>query len=167
MAHPRETREALRRAFIFGNQSLELLAIQQGVSFSTAMRWKKVAGDEGDDWEVLRSANQLASGAPEDVARAILNGLMVQVQTTLEKLSAAEDIPAQERVQLLSSLSDAYTKAIAASKKVLPETDRIATAIGTITALSQFIQSHYPQHLAAFVEIIEAFTPELEKTHAR
>lgn len=167
MAHPRETRDALRRAYIFGNQSLELLAIQQGVSFSTAMRWKKVASDEGDDWEVLRSANLLASGAPEDVARAILSGLMVQVQTTLEKLSAAEDIPAQERVQLLSSLSDAYTKAVAASKKVLPETDRIATAIATVTALSQFIQSRYPQHLAAFVEIIETFTPELEKTHAR
>ncbi|KGT95313.1 DNA-binding protein [Erwinia typographi] len=167
MAHPRETREALRRAYIFSNQALELLAAQQGVSFSTAMRWKKLSADEGDSWDTLRAANQLASGAPEDVSRAILAGLMVQVQTTLEKLNGAEDIQAQERVQLLSSLSDAYTKAIAASKKVLPETDRVATAISTVKALSQFIQSHYPQHLAAFVEIIEAFTPELEKTHAR
>ncbi|WP_289345914.1 DUF1804 family protein [Pantoea stewartii] len=167
MAHPRETRDALRRAYIFSNQSLELLAAQQGVSFSTAMRWKKVSADEGDSWDALRTANQLASGAPEDIARSILNSLMGQFQTTLEKVSSADDIPAQERVQLLASLSDAYTKAIAASKKVLPETDRVATAISTITALSQFIQTRYPQHLAAFVEIIEAFTPELEKTHGR
>lgn len=167
MAHPKETRETLRRAYIFGNQSLELLAAQTGISFSTAMRWKKVSAEEGDDWDTLRSANTLASGAPEDVTRAILNSLMAQFQVTLEKVNTAEDIPAQERVQLLSSLSDAYTKAIAASKKVLPETDRIATAIGTVTLLSEFIQARYPQHLAAFVEIIEAFTPELEKTHAR
>ncbi len=167
MAHPRETREALRLAYIFSNQSLELLAAQQGVSFSTAMHWKKVSADEGDSWDTLRAENQLASGPPEDIARAILNSLMVQLQTTLEKVSSADDIPAQERVPLLASLSDAYTKAIAASKKVLPETDRVATAIGTITALSQFIQTKYPQHLAAFVEIIEAFTAELEKTHGR
>ena len=93
--------------------------------------------------------------------------MMVHFQTTLEKLNAADDIPAQERVQLLSSLSDAYTKAIAASKKVLPETDRIATAISTVTALSEFIQARYPQHLRAFAEILEAFTPELEKKHVR
>ncbi|WP_366557357.1 DUF1804 family protein [Pantoea rodasii] len=131
------------------------------------MRWKKVSADEGDSWDTLRTANQLASGAPEDIARAILNGLMGQFQSALEKVSSADDLPARERVQLLSSLSDAYTKAISASKKLLPETDRVATAISIMTALSQFIQTRYPTHLPAFVEIIDAFTPELEKMQGR
>lgn len=165
MAHPKETRDALRRAYVFSNLSLELAAIQCGVSFATAGRWKKDAKESGDDWDVIRSANMLASGAPEDVARSILASLMTQFQATLEKVNSADDIPAQERVTLLASLTDGYSKAIAASKKILPETSQLATSMETMKLFSTFIQEHYPQHLTAFVEVLEAFGPILEKNY--
>ncbi len=39
MAHPKETRDTLRRAYVFSTLSLELAAaIQCGVSFATARR---------------------------------------------------------------------------------------------------------------------------------
>ncbi|MGL9773076.1 MAG: DUF1804 family protein [Sodalis sp. (in: enterobacteria)] len=38
MAHSRTTREGLRRAYVFGNLSLELAAIQCGVSVHSAGR---------------------------------------------------------------------------------------------------------------------------------
>jgi len=41
MAHPKETRDPLRRAYVFSTMFLELAAIQCGVSFATARRWKK------------------------------------------------------------------------------------------------------------------------------
>ncbi|MGL9774720.1 MAG: DUF1804 family protein [Sodalis sp. (in: enterobacteria)] len=56
MAHSRATREGLRRAYVFDNLSLELAAIQCGVSVHSARRWKKEALNSGDDWEVIRSA---------------------------------------------------------------------------------------------------------------
>ncbi|BBI91168.1 hypothetical protein SSYM_2246 [Serratia symbiotica str. Tucson] len=165
MAHPKETRDTLRRAYVFSTLSLELAAIQCGVSFATAGRWKKEARENGDDWDVIRSANMLASGAPEDVARSILASLMTQFQVTLEKVNTADDIPAQERVTLLASLTDGYSKAIAASKKILLETSQLATSMETMKLFSTFIQEHYPQHLTAFVEVLEAFGPVLEKNY--
>lgn len=165
MAYPQEIRDALRRAYVFSSLSLELAAAQCGVSFASAGRWKKEAKENGDDWDIIRSANMLASGAPEDVARSILASLMTQFQATLEKVNSADDIPAQERVTLLASLTDGYSKAIAASKKILPETSQLATSMETMKLFSGFIQEHYPQHLTAFVEVLEAFGPILEKNY--
>ncbi|MEN3257244.1 DUF1804 family protein [Sodalis endosymbiont of Spalangia cameroni] len=163
MAHPKATREGLRRAYVFGNLSLELAAIQCGVSVHSARRWKKEALDTGDDWEVIRSAHLLASGAPEDIARAILTSLMAQFQETLEKVNLADTLSAAERVELLARLTDAWSKSIAASKKILPETSQLATAMETLKLLSAFIQDKHPRHLAAFVDMLEAFGPVLEK----
>jgi hypothetical protein len=41
MAHPQETREKLRRSYIFGQMSLEIASAQAGVAFATARRWKR------------------------------------------------------------------------------------------------------------------------------
>ncbi|MFV9215739.1 DUF1804 family protein, partial [Serratia fonticola] len=78
MAHSQDVRDKLRRAYVFNNLSLEIAAAQQGVSFATARRWKSAAADKGDDWDKFRAANLLAGGGMEDVARAVLMGLVVQ-----------------------------------------------------------------------------------------
>jgi hypothetical protein len=165
MAHPKETRDAVRRAYVFQNLSLEMSALQNGVSFATASRWKKDAKDAQDDWDMLRSANMIASGAPEDLSRAILNGLMTQFQFTMEKLNNGDDIPPEKRVALLASLSDSYNKAIVASKKILPETSELAIAMKTVEDLAAFIQQHHPKHVAAFLDILPNFGELLEKRY--
>ncbi|MGL9773292.1 MAG: DUF1804 family protein [Sodalis sp. (in: enterobacteria)] len=105
----------------------------------------------------------LANGAPEDIARAILTSLMAQFQETLEKANLADTLSAPARVELLARLTDAWSKSIAASKKSLPETSQLATAMKALKLSSVFIQDKHPRHLAAFVDILEAFGPVLEK----
>ncbi|ECG1391434.1 TPA_asm: DUF1804 family protein [Salmonella enterica subsp. houtenae serovar 45:g,z51:-] len=163
MAHPQETRERLRRSYIFGQMSLEIASVQTGVAFATARRWKKEAQDAGDDWDKLRAAHIMAGGGLEDIGRAILTGLMTQYQTTLEMLTTNADLPADKRVELLASLADAFNKAVAANKKILPEVSQLAIALDVIQRLSTFVAESYPQHLAAFVEILEPFGQEMEK----
>ena len=40
MAHPKETRDAVRRAYVYDRLSLEVSALKAGVSYATAARWK-------------------------------------------------------------------------------------------------------------------------------
>ena len=48
MAHPQETRDKLRKAFVFDQLSLEIAALQAGIGFGTARRWKADAKANGD-----------------------------------------------------------------------------------------------------------------------
>ncbi|EHD21541.1 MULTISPECIES: DUF1804 family protein [Brenneria] len=165
MAHPQETRDKLRRSYIFGQMSLEIASAQSGVAFATARRWKKDAQDAGDDWDKLRAAHVIAGGGLEDIGRAVLTGLVTQYQTTLEMLNGAADIPARERVELLASLADAFNKATSASKKILPETSELSVALDVLQLFSTFISEHHPKQLAAFVNILESFGEVIEKRY--
>ncbi|WP_035345573.1 DUF1804 family protein [Dickeya sp. DW 0440] len=165
MAHPQEIRDKLRRAYIFGQMSLEIAAAQSGVAFGTARRWKKDAQDAGDDWDKLRAAHVMAGGGLEDIGRAVLTGLVTQYQTTLEMLNGAADIPPQARVELLASLADAFNKATSASKKILPETSELSVALEVIQLLSAFIREQHPKHLEAFVSILNGFGEEIGKRY--
>ena len=74
MAHAPETRDKIRRLYVFDRIGLEMAALQCGVSMSTASRWKREAMDDGDDWDKLRAAAILAGDGIESVARAALAG---------------------------------------------------------------------------------------------
>ncbi|MGG6918430.1 UNVERIFIED_CONTAM: DUF1804 family protein [Pseudomonas aeruginosa] len=157
MAHPKETRDALRRAYVLDRQSLEVAAAMFGVSYGTARRWKQQAEAEGDDWDRAQSAQLLAGGGLEDVARQVLAGLVTQFQATMEAVQVDADIKPAVKVQLLASLADAYNKTVSASKRVLPETSALATAMEVLQRLASFIRERFPQHAHAFAEVLEPF----------
>ncbi|AMO79728.1 DUF1804 family protein [Obesumbacterium proteus] len=165
MAHPQETRDKLRKAYIFGQFSLEIASAQAGVAFATARRWKKESQDAGDDWDKMRAANTLAGNGLEDTGRAILTGLLIQYQTTLDTLNCDSTMQPRERVELLASLADAFNKATSASKRILPETSELAVALDVIQKLSVFISEHHSKHLAAFLEILEPFGQQVEQLY--
>lgn len=157
MAHPKETRDNVRRAYVFERQSLELAAAMHGVAYGTVRRWKQQALEAGDDWDKAQSAQLLAGGGIEDVARQVLSGLVVQFQATVEAVQKDPDIKPATKVQMLASLADAYNKTVAASKRVLPETSALATAMEVLQKLAGFIRERYPQHAQAFAEVLEPF----------
>ncbi|WP_215782027.1 DUF1804 family protein [Paludibacterium sp. B53371] len=165
MAHSPETRDKVRRLYIFDRLGLEVAALQCGVSMSTASRWKREAQDEGDDWDKLRAAAILAGDGIESVARAALAGFLTQYQATMEALNDNLDIPAEKKVQMLASLADSFNKTVAASRRVLPETSQLATAMEVVQKLAGFIREKYPKHAQAFVEVLEPFGEELAKTY--
>lgn len=162
MAHGQETRDKLRRLYVFERLSLEVAAGQCGVSFATARRWKDKAEATGDNWEKLRAAHTMAGKDLEDIARQLLTDLVLQFKGTMDAL-AREDIPASERVTLLTSLSDSYNKAISANKKLLPETSRLAVALEVLEKLADWLKSKRPELLGAFLDELEPFGAQLEK----
>lgn len=161
MAHPKEVRDKLRRSYVFDRLSLEVSAMSVGVAYGTARRWKAEALDSGDDWDKAQAAQLLAGGGIEGVARQVLAGLVTQYQATMEALTLDTEIRPAEKVQMLASLADAYNKTVSASKRILPETNELATAMGVVQRLASFIRERYPQHAAAFAEILEPFGDEL------
>ena len=162
MAHGQETRDKLRRLYVFERLSLEVAAGQCGVSFATARRWKDKAETAGDNWEKLRAAHTMAGKDLEDIARQLLTDLVLQFKGTMDAL-AREDIPASERVTLLTSLSDSYNKAISANKKLLPETSRLAVALEVLEKLADWLKTKRPELLGAFLDELEPFGAMLEK----
>ncbi|MFZ6687519.1 DUF1804 family protein [Undibacterium sp. SXout11W] len=165
MAHPQETRDKVRRAYVFDRLSLEVASMKCGVSYGTASRWKTQSAEKGDDWDKAQSAQLMAGGCIEDIGRLMLSGLVTQYQASMEELTRDTKIAPAAKVQLLASLADAFNKTISASKKILPETSELATAIDVVQKLAEFIRNHYPQHATAFTELLEPFGEELVKAY--
>ncbi|RQY36518.1 DUF1804 family protein [Burkholderia stagnalis] len=160
MAYPKEVRDKVRRAFVFDRLSLEVAALKSGVNSSTARRWKDDARAAGDDWDKAQAAQLIAGGGIEGAARQMLAGLVTQYQATMDELDGAEMKPA-DKVALLASLADAYNKTINASKRILPETNELAIAMGVVQRLAAFIKERHPEHVGAFADVLGPFGDEL------
>lgn len=160
MAHPKELRDKVRRSFVFDRLSVEIAASLHGISYSTARRWKDDALAAGDNWEKAQAAQLMAGGGVESAARQMLAGMITQYQATIDQLETAEINPA-DKVSMLASLADAYNKTINASKRVLPETNELAVAMGVVQRLAAFIKERHPDHIVTFAEILGPFGEEL------
>lgn len=86
-----------------------------------------------------KSANTLAGNDLEDIGRQILTDFIVQFKSTMDMVREDETLTATARVELLTSLSDSYNKAIAANKKILPETSKLAVALQVVDMLAKYI----------------------------
>ncbi|EON13074.1 DUF1804 family protein [Pandoraea sp. SD6-2] len=167
MAHPKNTRDKVRHAFVYGRLSLEVAAMSAGVSFDSARRWKTKAAEAGDDWDKEQAAQLLSDGGVEGVARQMLSGLVRQYQSTMTAIETDEKIPAADKVKLLASLADAYNKTIASSKRILPKTQELAIAKGVVTQFAAFVKQRYPQHMQALAEVLVSFGRDLAKFYAQ
>lgn len=165
MAHTDDTRRAVRGDYVFKQLGLEVAAVMHDVPTATARRWKREALAAGDDWEKARSAQMIAGGGLEDVVRQTLAVVVQQVQSTIQAIQADENMPPGERVKALASLADAYNKLMVASRRLMPETDRLAVAMDVMTRESNFVRESFPQHLAAFAEILGPFGDEIAKAY--
>lgn len=165
MAHPKEIRDIVRRAYVFDRLTLEIAAMKAGVSYGTARRWKADAGETGDDWDKAQSAQLIAGGTLEDIARGVLAGLVTQYQATMEELARTEDFKPMEKTKLLASLADSFQKTVSASKKILPETNELAVAMDVLQRLATFVKNNKPEHIQVFAELLEPFGSELSKAY--
>lgn len=163
MAHSQATKDDLRKKYIFDGLSLAMAAVMTEVSYPTAQRWKNQAADAGDDWDKVKVAHSMAGGDLEDISRQILTDFIIQFKATMESIKAAEDIGAGQRVEMLTSLADAYNKTVASSRKLLPETSKLAVALQVLELLAKHIQDHKPELLIEFMSVLEPFGRLIEK----
>ena len=84
----------------------------------------------------------------------------------MEEINLNEDKTPESKVETLTKLADAFNKAVAASTKVLPETNRLAVAMETVRAFGDFVREKRPAVAMDFIELIEEFAPELERRFA-
>lgn len=162
MAHGSEKVAAVRAAYVHERLPLEIAAARAGVAPGTATRWKRKAKEAGEDWDKLRAACLLAGDGVEAVARQMLADYVVQHKTLMDAISTG-DMPAAAKVDMLASLADSFNKTVAASKRVLPETSELATALSVLDKLGVYIRDHYPQHGPAFLEVLEPFGAEVAR----
>lgn len=165
MAHPDETRRAVRAGFVFDQLGLEIAALKHDIPIATARRWKSEAKKAGDDWDKARGAQLLAGGGIEDVVRQTLAAVVQQVQATVESIQAAPDMDPATKVQMLSSLADAYHKLMTVSKRLMPETDKLAIAMDVIKRFGEFIAKKKPSLAGDFVEQLSAFGDDIAKAY--
>ncbi len=165
MAHPDETRRKVRAAFVFDQQTLEIAALRYNVPVGTARRWKSEAKAEGDDWDKAAAAQMMAGGAFEDVGRQMLGKMMQQAQATLEAVEGNPEIGPAEQVKLLASMADSHHKMTSALRKLLPETDKLATAMDVTRRLVDFVRENMPQHIGAISQIVGPFGEELARAY--
>ncbi|MFN3985725.1 MAG: DUF1804 family protein [Rhodocyclaceae bacterium] len=165
MAHPDDTRRAVRAAFVFDQLGLEIAAVKCDVPVATARRWKSEARKAGDDWDKARSAQMIAGGGIEDVVRQTLAVVVQQVQATVEALQSNPDMAPGDKVQALASLADAYNKMMSASKRLMPETDKLGVAMDVIKRLLEFTRARYPSNAAGLAEMLEAFGEEVVRAY--
>lgn len=165
MAHGEDLRRAIRAAYVFDQLSLEVAAAKHDVPYATVRNWKRTYKDEGDDWDKARAAQMIAGGGIEDVVRQTLGIVVQQVQATVQAIQDAEGMSPATKVDMLASLADAYNKLMAASRKMMPETDKLAVATDVVKREAEFIRAHYPQHAAVFAEILAPFGEELARAY--
>jgi len=165
MAHGEDSRRAVRAAYVFDQLSLETAAAKLGVPYATARNWKREGKKLGDDWDKARAAQMIAGGGIEDVVRQTLGIVVQQVQATVQAIQDAEDMPPATKVAMLASLADAYNKLMSASRRLMPETDKLAVATDVAKRMAEFVRVNYPQHAPAFAEILGPFGDDLAKAY--
>lgn len=165
MAYTPETISAIRAAYVYEALNREQLSERFNVPVSTIARWKKEALKNGDDWDRGRTAARLSGQGMESVTRIVLEELVLQFQSTLEQIKAAKDIQPAQKVDLLSSLSDAYSKTVASMAKANPKLDKLSFAADILRDLVQYVQANYPQHATAIEQVLMPFSEEVGKRY--
>ncbi|MCP5246054.1 MAG: DUF1804 family protein [Burkholderiales bacterium] len=132
---------------------------------STINRWKKTAFKNGDDWDKARAAARLSGQGAEAVTVAVLEDFVLLFQSTLADVKSDQDITPLQKAEVISRLSDAYTKTINAAAKGNPKLDKLSFAADILRDLVQFIQTHYPQHAQAMEQVLVPFGEEIGKRY--
>jgi transposase-like protein len=165
MAHGDDKIRAVRASYVFDQLSLEVAAAKHEVPHATVRNWKRQAKDLGDDWDKARAAQMIAGGGIEEVVRQTLGVVVQQVQATVQAIQDNQGMTPEAKVQALASLADSYNKLIAASKRLMPETDKLAVATDVVKRLADFTRTKHPKHAAALIEVLEPFADELARAY--
>lgn len=163
MAHSPELKMKLRAAYI-GGLPLEAAAEKVGVPYGTARNWYKAAIETGDDWNAFQKASLVVSGGgiEQALGRIIAAGLL-RCEAITEKAGTIDD--PIEAARAVAALGDTVAKLKAAGRDLMPQADKLATAMDVVKRLGDFVRTKHPRHGAAFAEILEPFADEIARMY--
>lgn len=160
MAHPPETRQAVRRSYVAERLPLEAAAEKHGVSYHTTRQWKRAAKAAGDDWDRARAAARMAAGGLGDLTTQVLEEFALLFQSTMEQIGSGE-YDGIQKAEAMSRLADAYTKTMKAAGGGDAGIAKLSVALDVLGRLVTFVQEHYPHHAEALLEVLEPFGESL------
>ena len=102
---------------------------------------------------------------PRDTANVESDAALLERLPTMDALQTDKVLKPADKVQLLASLADAYNKTIAASKRILPETSELATAMDVLQRLAAYVKEHHPDLVGPFAEMLDGFGRELAREY--
>lgn len=164
MAHDDVKKREVRRKYVVERQSLGTLALLVGVPESTLRRWKRDARDAGDDWDAARAATTLAGEGRDALIAGVIDDYVIQHQATIDDLKGKTDIAPGEKAKILASLADSFNKTISAAGRLSPQISQLGVAMKVLELLGDYIAREHPEHVLAFVEIIQPFGETLQDT---
>ena len=169
MAHAPELKRQARQRYVVERMALPAIEAAIGVKASTLSQWKRAALSSGDDWEQARKAHLVAGEGLESIMSATAERFVTLASAQMDRIDefvrANPDYPPNEIVGMLSSLSDAMTKAVSAAGRLAPRMSQLGVAEDVLRRQSAFIEQRYPQHAEAFVEILAPFGRELAEAY--
>lgn len=162
MAYDTSTRRKVRMHYVQG-LVLTTAAAKAGVPYNTARNWKRQAGEEGDDWDIARAANRMTRGGVEEMVAEVLPHLALRFMATMQALENDKHLKSADQARAMNQLMDGYTKAVAASTRGAPNTNRLATAMEVIRWMGLQMKRRLPKMHAAYVNLAEDLGPDIAR----
>jgi hypothetical protein len=162
MAHPPELRQRARNLYVRQRLPVERVAAESGVAPATVASWKRKAKEAGDDWDRARNAARVADGGMGEVTHAVMEDFVLFAETIIPEIKASGLTP-QEKVQLIASFADSWSKFLRVMGKASPELSRLSVAFEVLRELARFLAARHPAELERFEAILEPFGEHLNK----
>lgn len=158
MAHPKETKAAVRADYI-GGMPLDLAAVKNSVPVVTARRWKADAADKGDDWDKFQRASLLVSGGGFEAAMGrAAAAAVLRVEATLDVLSNTDDVNPMDVAKAMASLADSLTKVRAVARTLMPETDQLAIENAAVKAYVELLVKKHPSAAQEALDTLDLYS---------
>jgi hypothetical protein len=162
VAHADDVKRKVRANYVQG-LPLKAASETEGVSYNTARNWKRDAVAAGDDWDVERTARRLTASSREEMAHQVMPQLTRMFAALMKKLEDSKDIEPALQAKLLLQITDGYAKAAAASERLAPGSNRLATAMDVIRFVTDLVANHLPKMHPAFFELVRTHGEDIAR----
>lgn len=157
MANDNDTRRKARSDYIYRRMTAATIALSLGISQATFGRWKKAAKEQGDDWDMARSAAVLAGEGLDTVISSITEDFVLMAQALLDEVKNNGSLTLDQKIKHMVALGDAMVKVTASAGKLAPKISELGVAQSVVQHLITFVQEQFPQHISVVQEILIPF----------
>lgn len=161
MAYPTKRITEARSAYVYDALNLEGVSRKTNIPLGTIRRWKDAAKENGDDWDKARAAARLSAQGAEAVTAAVMEDFVLLFQSTLEDVKNSKDIKPLDKAEVLSRISDAYSKTMNAVAKGNPKMNKLSVAMEVLQLLAKHIQNDRPDLIEPFAALLGSFGEKL------
>ena len=160
MAKHDDKKRKARSDYVFRRMAGTTIAAIHKISPSTFARWKRAAKEQGDNWDIARSASIIAGEGVEVVVSTVIEEFMIMAQSLLEEIKNG-NLNLEQKVKSLVSLADAMTKMTASAGKLAPKISELGVAQDVLSQMLDFVRAEFPHHSEAILEILEPFGEQI------